>query len=86
MSKLETLQSRTVEEDRRKDFYRIMLEDSDRLLATIEQILRTGRIGSSSRKPNLSRIDNQLQRLNQISNVALRALIGKRPPATVHPV
>ena len=36
--------------------------------------------------PNLSRIDNQLQRLNQISNVALRALIGKRPPATVHPV
>jgi signal transduction histidine kinase len=34
-----------------------MLEDSDRLLETIEQILRTGRIGHSSRKPNLSRID-----------------------------
>jgi hypothetical protein len=27
--------------------------------------------------PNLARIDNQLQRLNQISNVALRALIGR---------
>jgi signal transduction histidine kinase len=54
---LETLQTRTVDETKRKDFYRIMLEDSDRLLETIEQILRTGRIGHSSRKPNLSRID-----------------------------
>ena len=42
---------------RRKEFYRTMLEDSDRLLGTIEQILRTGRIGSGSRKLNLSRID-----------------------------
>src|SRR6478735_4049173 len=54
---LETLQTRAVDETKRKDFYRIMLEDSDRLLETIEQILRTGRIGHSSRKPNLSRID-----------------------------
>src|SRR6267142_1118290 len=54
---LETLQTRAVDEPKRKDFYRIMLEDSDRLLETIEQILRTGRIGHSSRKPNLSRID-----------------------------
>ena len=30
-----------------------MLEDSDRLLATIEQMLRTGRIGSGKRKLNL---------------------------------
>ena len=34
-----------------------MLEDSDRLLSTIEQILRTGRMGASSRTPNLSRVD-----------------------------
>jgi signal transduction histidine kinase len=54
---LETLQTRAVDEPKRKDFYRIMLEDSDRLLETIEPILRTGRIGHSSRKPNLSRID-----------------------------
>ena len=53
---LETLQTRAVDEAKRKDFYRIMLEDSDRLLDTIEQILRTGRIGHS-RKPTLSRID-----------------------------
>ena len=42
---LETLQTRAVDEAKRKEFYRIMLEDSDRLLATIEQVLRTGRIG-----------------------------------------
>src|SRR5580698_4997389 len=54
---LETLQTRAVDESKRKDFYRIMLEDSDRLLETIEQILRTGRIGHSGRKPTLSRVD-----------------------------
>ncbi len=54
---LETLQTRSVDEAKRKEFYRIMLEDSGRLLETIEQILRTGRIGHSGRKPTLSRID-----------------------------
>ncbi len=53
---LETLQTRPVDEEKRKEFYRIMLVDSDRLLATIEQVLRTGRMGASSRKLNLSRI------------------------------
>jgi len=53
---LETLQSRPVDEEKRKDFYRIMLEDSDRLLSTIEQVLRTGRMGGS-RRLNVSRID-----------------------------
>src|ERR1700690_674757 len=42
---LETLQTRGVDEDKRKEFYKTMLEDSDRLLATIDQILRTGRMG-----------------------------------------
>jgi two-component system, OmpR family, sensor histidine kinase SenX3 len=54
---LETLQTRAVEEDKRREFYSIMLDDSGRLLATIEQILRTGRIGASSRRLNLSRIE-----------------------------
>ena len=44
---LETLQTRPVDEAKRKEFYGIMLDDSDRLLQTIEQILRTGRIGSA---------------------------------------
>jgi signal transduction histidine kinase len=44
---LETLQTRNVDEGKRKEFYRIMLEDSERLLSTIEQVLRTGRMGPS---------------------------------------
>jgi len=54
---LETLQTRPVDEAKRKEFYGIMLNDSERLLATIEQVLRTGRMGASSRKLNVSRID-----------------------------
>src|SRR6201989_2221759 len=54
---LETLQTRSVDEAKRLEFYRIMVEDSDRLLGTIEQVLRTGRTGASSRKLNLSRIE-----------------------------
>src|SRR5678816_1778253 len=54
---LETLQTRAVDEAKRKEFYGIMLEDSNRLMETIEQILRTGRIGHTSRKPNLSSVE-----------------------------
>jgi signal transduction histidine kinase len=54
---LQTLQSRNVDETKRQEFYKIMLADSDRLLATIEQVLRTGRMGAASPKPNLARID-----------------------------
>ena len=39
---LETLQKRPLEEARRQEFYRIMLEDSERLLETVEQVLRAG--------------------------------------------
>lgn len=55
---LETLQTRPVDEGKRQEFYRIMVEDSERLLSTIEQVLRTGRIGSTSHlKLNRVRID-----------------------------
>lgn len=51
---VETLQKRALDETRRNQFYDIILSDSDRLLGTIEQILRTGRVGSSARKPHLA--------------------------------
>ncbi len=54
---LETLQTRSVDEPKRNEFYRIMLEDSERLLATIEQVLRTGRVGSSGPALHRARID-----------------------------
>ncbi len=54
---LETLQARPIDEAKRNEFYRVMLDDCDRLLATIEQILRTGRAGVSSRRLNLTTVD-----------------------------
>jgi two-component system sensor histidine kinase SenX3 len=39
---LETLQRRQLDEALRLDFYRTMLEDTDRLLGTIEQVLKAG--------------------------------------------
>ena len=39
---LETLQSRDVGDAQRKEFYRIMLQDADRLQHTVEQVLRAG--------------------------------------------
>ena len=43
---LETLQRREVPEAQRQDFYKIMLADSDRLLGTVEQVLKAGELGS----------------------------------------
>jgi two-component system sensor histidine kinase SenX3 len=43
---LETLQRREVPEAQRQDFYKIMLADSDRLLGTVEQVLKAGELGA----------------------------------------
>ena len=47
---LQTLQTRELDADKRREFYRIMLEDSDRLLHTIEQVLRAGSARSRFRR------------------------------------
>jgi len=39
---LQTLQHRDVDEAQRREFYRLMLDDTDRLLGTVEQVLRAG--------------------------------------------
>lgn len=54
---LETLQRRPVEEAQRQDFYKIMLADSDRLLATVEQVLKAGQLGQRHRQQNRTAID-----------------------------
>jgi signal transduction histidine kinase len=46
---LQTLQSRDLPDPQRREFYSIMLADSDRLLATVEQVLKAGELGASSR-------------------------------------
>jgi two-component system sensor histidine kinase SenX3 len=46
---LETLQRRALSEEQRQHFYGIMLSDSERLLATVEQVLKAGEVGQSTR-------------------------------------
>jgi signal transduction histidine kinase len=42
---LQTLQRREIEEPQRREFYRLMLEDTDRLMNTVEQVLKAGKAG-----------------------------------------
>jgi|SRR5579883_948580 len=77
---LQTLQQRPVDDAKRQEFYRTMLDDSDRLLATIEQILRTSRIGASGRKLNLTRFN--LRRIVEESLDRARTL-HSLPPTSV---
>ncbi len=54
---LETLQRRATSEEQRQEFYKIMLSDSDRLLATVEQVLKAGQLGQRHRLQNRSLIN-----------------------------
>ena len=54
---LQTLQHRQVDEAKRQEFYGTMLEDSDRLLTTIEQVLRAGQIGARVRHGHRRPVD-----------------------------
>jgi two-component system, OmpR family, sensor histidine kinase SenX3 len=54
---LQTLQTRELDEAKRREFYDIMLQDSDRLLQTIDQVLRAGSTLSPFRRIELARVD-----------------------------
>ncbi|MGA2430472.1 MAG: HAMP domain-containing sensor histidine kinase [Candidatus Acidiferrum sp.] len=54
---LETLQTRPLEEAQRRDFYRIMLEDTERLLGTVEQVLKAGEARHLTHKRNWQEIN-----------------------------
>src|SRR3954469_17927634 len=54
---LQTLQNRNVDEAKRQEFYGVMIEDSDRLLGTIEQVLRAGQLGARRRRSTHTPVD-----------------------------
>lgn len=54
---LQTLKARNVDEAQRTEFYDIMLADSDRLLNTVEQVLRAGRASHRKRRIHPTMID-----------------------------
>ena len=47
---LETLERRPVTEEQKRKFYGIMRSDTDRLLATVEQVLKAGELGQRDRQ------------------------------------
>lgn len=54
---LETLKTRKLDDEKRDEFYDVMLEDSDRLLATVEQVLQASRTREKTRELHLSEFD-----------------------------
>lgn len=54
---LQTLERRPLSENQRRDFYRLMLDDTDRLLGTVEQVLRAGEIRQRRSRRNWQDVD-----------------------------
>ena len=54
---LETLKTRDVAEEKRREFYEIMIADSNRLLSTVEQVLQASRTREKERSRNISKVN-----------------------------
>ena len=78
---LETLESRQLEEAQRRDFYRIMLEDTDRLLGTVEQVLKASQVRQRSERQNWREVDFALVVHDLLELARLRQHL---PPEALH--
>jgi two-component system, OmpR family, sensor histidine kinase SenX3 len=78
---LETLESRQLEETQRRDFYRIMLEDTDRLLGTVEQVLKASQVRQGSSRQNWREVDFAVVVLEMLELARLRQHL---PPEALH--
>lgn len=54
---LETLKARKLDDEKRAEFYDVMLADSDRLLSTVEQVLQASRTREKGRGLHRSEVD-----------------------------
>jgi signal transduction histidine kinase len=54
---LETLQRHNVAEEKRQEFYASMLADSERLLSTVEQVLKAGEVAQRSSRNTREELD-----------------------------
>lgn len=54
---LETLRSRELTDDKRQEFYGVMVADADRLLGTVEQVLQAGRTREKDRGMKIEEFD-----------------------------
>jgi signal transduction histidine kinase len=77
---LETLQMRKVEENQREHFYRVMMDDVDRLDQLISQLLQIGRLDAIVTEAELEDVELE-PLLRRCAETACRA--HHRPPETV---
>jgi signal transduction histidine kinase len=54
---LETLKARDLSDEKRQEFYDVMLADSDRLLGTVEQVLQAGRTNERRRDSRFEQLE-----------------------------
>src|ERR1051325_5936186 len=54
---LQTLKTRNIPDKRREEFYDVMLSDNDRLVKTVEQVLRAGQAGHIRRRLQRTSLD-----------------------------
>ncbi len=87
---LETLQRRPLDDAQRQQFYSIMLADSDRLLATVEQVLKAGQLGQKQRQQNRTLLDLEAL-VRECVNITLQryhlpsdAIVLEPVPGAVH--
>ncbi len=78
---LETLESRPLGETQRRDFYRVMLEDTDRLLGTVEQVLKASQVRQRSVRQNWREVDFALVVHDLLELARLRQHL---PPEALH--
>jgi two-component system sensor histidine kinase SenX3 len=77
---LETLKSRDISPEKREEFYDIMIADSNRLLNTVEQVLRAGQAIEKKRQFHVTDID-----LNEVIAGAVETIRSSYnlPPETI---
>ena len=78
---LETLESRPLDEPQRRNFYRIMLEDTDRLLGTVEQVLKASQVRHGSLRQNWQGV-NFTEIVNEV--LELTRLRQHLPPSALY--
>ncbi len=54
---LQTLERRQIDETQRREFYRVMLEDADRLIGTVERVLKAGEVRDLHHRKNWSEVN-----------------------------
>lgn len=54
---LETLQRRPVDDQQRREFYQVMLDDTERLMRTVEQVLRAARVTQKNAVLNRTEVE-----------------------------